>query len=368
MNKLVTCCFISMAILLSACTSNGKYSKDALFPSGDYMSVSHKKVKLSSIFPQHRLIPLETNDASLIGGRGNKVIKRDSCFYVESNNAILCFDNNGRFLRRMAHQGSGPGEYAEITDFDVVPSPKGGAELWISSVSGLQIYNAASGDFMRKMNMNKSIHQFRYVNENTVLIITSDDYIFHVCDMSGHIRKDFYEKDLANSTHKFNQFFTYQGKVAYQLGDTQTAIVYDPETDDCDLQPILQPQQNVLTPDISRDYYDKYGYLEQYERLGNSYTQLSTIRAMGNDAIFTWIAPERNYLLTVFSSSGYKTVPFSAIENDLIPTSTNLFLATIIACESDPASTWLFQIPAEFIQQEGVNKEDNFWLLEVSLR
>lgn len=367
MNKGITYCLIGIAILLSACTSNRKYAENALFPSGDYMLVSHEKVKLSSLFSQHRLIPLETNDSSLIGGRGNKIIKRDSCFYVESENAILCFNNQGKFLRRIAHQGSGPGEYAEIADFDVVPSPEGGQELWIASVSGLQVYNVISGDFLRKINVNNTIHQFRYVNENTLLTITSDDYIFHVCDLSGHIRKDFYEKDLANSTHKFNQFFSYQGKIAYQIGDTQTAIVYDPETDACDLQPILQPQENMLTPDISREYYDKYGYLEQYEQLGNTYTQLSTIRAIGHNAIFTWIAPERKYLLTTFNSSGYRTVPFSAIENDIIPTSSNLFLATIIACESDPASTWLFQIPAELIQQEGVSKEDNMWLLEIKL-
>ena len=159
MNKGITYCLIGIAILLSACTSNRKYAENALFPSGDYMLVSHEKVKLSSLFSQHRLIPLETNDSSLIGGRGNKIIKRDSCFYVESDNAILCLDNNGKFLRRIAHQGSGPGEYAEIADFDVIPSPEGGQELWIASVSGLQVYNVISGDFLRKINVNNTIHQ-----------------------------------------------------------------------------------------------------------------------------------------------------------------------------------------------------------------
>ena len=185
--------------------------------------------------------------------------------------------------------------------------------------------------------------------------------------MGPNNKKIVYLQYLANSAHKFNQFFTYQGKVAYQLGDTQTAIVYDPEVDDCFLQPILQPLENVLTPSISQDYYDRYGYLEQYDRLEESYTLLSTVRAVGNKGAFTWMAPNRDYLLTLLSSTGYQTFHFSSIENDIIHTKDNRFLATLICCEGDTDSVLLFQIPAEFIQEEGVNEEDNFWLLEVEL-
>lgn len=367
MNKVITCCLIGITVLLSACTSNEGCTEEPLFPLGDYMSVASEKVELSSIFPHYRLIPLETNDASLIGGRGNKIIKRDSCFYIQSENTILCFNQEGRFLHRIAHQGNGPGEYAEIADFDVVPSSGGELEVWISGASGWQIYDAQSGDFVRRIQTDSYIHQFHYVNDRTLLVITSDDCIFHICDLDGNIRKSFYEKDLANSAHKFNQFFTYQGKVAYQLGDTQTAIVYDPEADDCFLQPILQPLENVLTPSISQDYYDRYGYLEQYDRLEESYTLLSTVRAVGSKGAFTWMAPNRDYLLMLLSSTGYQTFHFSSIKNDIIHTKDNRFLATLICCEGDADSVLLFQIPAEFIQEEGVNEEDNFWLLEVGL-
>ena len=102
MNKVITCCLIGITVLLSACTSNEGCTEEPLFPLGDYMSVASEKVELSSIFPHYRLIPLETNDASLIGGRGNKIIKRDSCFYIQSENTILCFNQEGHFLHRIA--------------------------------------------------------------------------------------------------------------------------------------------------------------------------------------------------------------------------------------------------------------------------
>lgn len=353
------------AFVLFSCSEHVK-QPEAIFQHEGCMELQREAVKLSSVFPDCRLIPLETNDSSLIGGVGNKVVQRDSMFYVASENSVLCFDDDGSFVRRIDRRGEGPEDYVEIADFDVIVSADGRKELWISGVNGIKVYDVSSGDYVKSIPVGVYVHQFKYVDANTLLVISSDDRIFHVCDSTGAVRRSFMEKDLANSVHKYNQFFTWQNKVGYQLGDTQTAIVYDVQTDSCSLQPILPAADGVLTPEVSRAYYDKYGYEEQYPRLMKDYTLLSTVRMLDKGAAFVWMAPEKNYLLTLLSPSGCRTYPFSRIDNDVCATAGTRFLATLICCESDRKSVLLFQIPAESRSEDGLD-EDNFWLLEASL-
>ena len=96
------------------------------------------------------------------------------------------------------------------------------------------------------------------------------------------------------------------------------------------------------------------------------YTLLSTVRMLDKGAAFVWMAPEKNYLLTLLSPSGCRTYPFSRIDNDVCATAGTRFLATLICCESDRKSVLLFQIPAESRSEDGLD-EDNFWLFEASL-
>lgn len=359
MNKLVVL-YIGL-IFLFACSNEQQLGK-TVFEVTDDVKVHEGKVTLSALFPEWRLISLETNDSSLIGGRANKVVQRGSNYYIESQGAILCFGKDGDFIRRIDKKGNGPEDYVEISDFDVIKSESGKWELWISGVNGIKIYDISSGSYLRDIPTGKYVHQFKYVNAHTVLLITSEDKFFQICDLKGNIRKSFMDKDLANSVHKFHQFFNWEGNIAYQLGDTQTAIVYDPTSDRCFMQAILPAWKYALTPEISRRYYEKYGYMEQYKHLMDDYAVLSTIYPVNNKAVFSWIYPGMNYSLMIYSSSACSLFAFSDIVNDIFHSDNNLFLATLLCCDSDDSSTLLFQIPSE--GTSGL-EEDNFRLLEV---
>lgn len=354
-------------LVLFSCSQKQEIDKESMFPKGDYMSVENEEVKLSSLFSEYRLVSLETNDSCLISGYlRNKILKHDSIYYVLSSNTILCFDLDGHFVRRIAHVGSGPGEYSEIFDFDIISSLDVGKELWISTIGGILVYDAVAGDYIRSMKMNQFVSQFKYVNENTILTIAPEDTIFQVWDMNGNVRKKFMKKDLANSVQSQHQFFTYQGKIVYHYGGTQAGIVYDPDTDECSLQPILQPQANILTPDVNREYYDKYGDRKYYKELANEYITSSTVRILNDQGVFTWIAPGMKFVMTTYTSLGYQTFVYSdkaKVINDLLPTIDNQFLATLNYCGSD--DSFLFMIPAETIQKDGVKADDNPWLLDV---
>ncbi|OUN80019.1 hypothetical protein B5G04_10750 [Bacteroides sp. An51A] len=350
--------YYCLMLLAFASCSRSPQPMEALYPVQGYTDLSQEKVKLSSLFAEYRLIPLETNDSSLIGGRGNKVLQRDSSFYIESENTILSFDNDGHFISRFDKRGSGPEDYIDISDFDVVSSSEGKTELWLSGAGGIKVYDALSGAFIRGVLSGSYVHQFQYVNDSTLLFVDSGDEVFHVCDLTGKERFRYFKKDLANSIHKFNQFFFCRGKICYQLGNTLEAIVYDPDADACSLQPILPAEGNVLTPQVSRDYYDKYGYLEQDKKLMENYVMLSVVRTVRGGAVFEWIAPGMEYGLSFCSSDKCHTIPFSAIDNDICETDDNRFLATLTCCESDNDSVLLFQVP------DKGDGENNFSLLE----
>ena len=110
--------YYCLMLLAFASCSRSPQPMEALYPVQGYTDLSQEKVKLSSLFAEYRLIPLETNDSSLIGGRGNKVLQRDSSFYIESENTILSFDNDGHFISRFDKRGSGPEDYIDISDFE----------------------------------------------------------------------------------------------------------------------------------------------------------------------------------------------------------------------------------------------------------
>lgn len=69
-------------------------------------------------FSQMEVIPLETNDSSLINNM-TKIIHRNNHFYIldRETKRIVVFDDNGKFLEEINKLGIGPGEYSEIADF-----------------------------------------------------------------------------------------------------------------------------------------------------------------------------------------------------------------------------------------------------------
>ena len=82
---IISCCFVG-------CTQQDR-TTTSLFSMNDYNLLENQQtVKLSDIFKNYRTIALETNDSCLIGGRSNKIIKRNSTFYIQSQNSILRFD------------------------------------------------------------------------------------------------------------------------------------------------------------------------------------------------------------------------------------------------------------------------------------
>ena len=103
-----------------------------------------KHINLTEWFDSIQLIPLETNDQSLIATKNYASISEDSIYiYDQKMHCILVFDhNNGKFIKTTSHLiGQGPNEYISINDFDI-DERNGDILLLSSGVFTINRYNA----------------------------------------------------------------------------------------------------------------------------------------------------------------------------------------------------------------------------------
>lgn len=360
--KNLFCLNLFIALLLCSCNSNKSTMEEHPLLMMDNYNFSSAKSKLSEIFKTYKLVQLETNDSCLIGGRGNKIVKHNSIFYILSQNTILRFDKEGNYINKLAQTGSGPEDYVSIFDFDVLTLNETD-EIWLSTVGGIKIYDAKTCIFKRIIPINGFVNQFKYVNNSTLLVVCPEDTIFKVCNMDGSMRYKFLEKDVANSGHKFNQFFSFQNKFIYQLDDTQAGVVYDIDKDSIYCQNIIDAKDKLLTPKINQEYYDQFGYENQTVKVAENYIRISTIRTLDDKVFITQFYPDGDKTLTIYANGILEKYSYGAetkIENDIMQTKDLEFLSTIICSEGDDSI--IFMIPSDIIAG---NEEDNPCLLEV---
>lgn len=350
------------AFTIGSCSHVEKEKTNAVIPGLTNFQSENSTRKLSELFTDYKLVQLETNDSCLLNGNG-KIIKRDSIFYIQSANNVFEFGADGHFIRCLSRVGNAPHEYALLCDFDVLKT-NGSHEIWVSTLGGIKIYDAQTLDFKRGIPAEGYINQFKYVNDNTILLVTPGDFRFKVCDTHGNIRKEFMKKDLANGTFQIIQFEKYNGKVMYQLDYTQEGVIYDEKSDSLYIGYLFPPQEGLLTTTINRAYYEQYGFKEQYKKVTEKYTALVSLRVWQKNAALTMRHPDGEGTITLFDGDKAKTYRINknpSLQNDVMQTTSLGFLFTLACCESD--SGFLFMIGEERVSEK--EQEENPVLLDV---
>ncbi|WP_042343247.1 6-bladed beta-propeller, partial [Capnocytophaga canis] len=78
-----------------------------------------KHFEFGNLVSDVKIIPLETNNKSLIGGI-YKIITTEEYIYIMDKfkgRNIIIFDKSGKFIKRFSH-GQGPGELSRLYDID----------------------------------------------------------------------------------------------------------------------------------------------------------------------------------------------------------------------------------------------------------
>lgn len=161
-----TALMIFLVICIHSCRD--KESDNARLVTIDVAALFDERVEapLSAIGDLFKVVPLETNEESIISGNPSRVIFANGNYYVDSKKLIYRFSENGEFLNPIGKVGRGPGEYSSLGSYDV--SDCGSFVAVLSSRRAL-LYNI-EGDFIRS---------FPVDNKAREIAITSDAVVTH---------------------------------------------------------------------------------------------------------------------------------------------------------------------------------------------
>lgn len=107
---------IAFLIALTACENKHQLPKSPKIII-DFSKKETSENKLTALFNDVKIIPLETNEQCLLANIA-KVIEFKQYFYVFDNrfDNVFMFSKNGRFIKKIGYRGAGPGEYIDISD------------------------------------------------------------------------------------------------------------------------------------------------------------------------------------------------------------------------------------------------------------
>lgn len=220
---------IIISSVFYSCNSNSTYNserKGSIFVDPD----RNDQVLFSDLFSEIDILPLETLDGSLLTflmGEPDKVIKYEDKFYFldKSQDIIVIFDNNGKFINRISKRGHGPGEYISLSDFNI---NRFSHNLEILSPEGrcINVYDLNSYDFIKKIQLPIDmpvVHQFHHLSPSTyVLASYASDFkiFFYTIDDAKIVESDYRLPQWFNHGTTFtptsrNPFYVYNDSLHF---------------------------------------------------------------------------------------------------------------------------------------------------------
>jgi hypothetical protein len=173
------CGSIIISLVLFSC----EFKRNELNTPSNLLSISFdidkaKETSIEDLCNDIELIPLENNEnASLTGFHTIKIIPFNNDLYVldgQLKQEILIFNKQGKYLRKINKTGRGPGEYINISDFDINPKS---SNVEILQANGILYTYDLNGNFINTTQINSdSIRAFHYlasISEDIVVFYTS---------------------------------------------------------------------------------------------------------------------------------------------------------------------------------------------------
>jgi hypothetical protein len=137
-----------------------------------------RQVPLSDWISSVEIIPLETNEQSIVG-TCRHVEYRHQRFYIHDDrqHAVFVFDSTGKFLfNTLSNKGRGRGEYDSMTGFVIHPST-GNLEILDPFSRKINVYDR-DGNFIREITLPRdllSVRSFQALPDDLYLFYTPRD-------------------------------------------------------------------------------------------------------------------------------------------------------------------------------------------------
>ena len=163
LKKISYCCVFILSLLYS-CSSD---QKNLISNNIVKIEEKYELYNSSDIFAEVKLIPLETNDNSLLS-TVKKVVAENGKFYILDNMgySIFVFSIDGDYLYKIDKRGRGNGEYIEISDFSV--DSLGSISILSSENKSLFEYDSI-GLFTKQYKLPFHADAFENINNNIIV-------------------------------------------------------------------------------------------------------------------------------------------------------------------------------------------------------
>jgi hypothetical protein len=210
-----------------------------------------------------RVIRLETNDKSLIGGYIGKIKKNNHLYYISSDRKeLLIFDRDGTFRQKIGNVGNGPGEYSALSDYDIFEN----GDILILDINKLIMYNN-EGVYIKTIPLSINPFNLKITSAHTILLYSSNDnYMIHEIDLSGKTLSQKFKPSQSSRLGKNIAFVTCgDHKIICQIGRSNNCIFYDSGSHEFAAEKLLC-DNDIMTASKEENFIKNHGlnYLKNF--------------------------------------------------------------------------------------------------------
>lgn len=206
---------ILLAISLTHCSPVGDQERQGIKRISINVDDFNQSGNLSEFLEITELIPLETNQKCLIN-RINKVVTYESKIFVfdENSQRILLFNHDGTFIRQIGMPGKGPGEYLEISDFDI---DRVRNLVYVLDFQKIHTFSL-NGEFQKTTKTQFMAQKLLVLNSNEIIFNGAgrDDRIF-ITDSTFRINQSFFPYTLAHRITPYYSFSKFNENSIFHL-------------------------------------------------------------------------------------------------------------------------------------------------------
>lgn len=277
-------------------------------------------LSFSSLFESVDTIYLNNDSVESTVGSIDNVKFSEGLVFIQSNNELFVFNEDGSFKNKIGKKGRGPGEYLNLSKFDVLSSKKE-VSILDCNLNRVLVYSY-DGVFLRKFDFKDFIHDFA--------VLPNGNYLFMNPDFYGRdTRRGLWELDsLGNFV---NQYFTISDDYLHVSINTHYLVHISPEIIGC---------QGI--EDFDYIYHYKNGTLNPEYKFKTDIVVPNKIKKKGG----RWSNPNKEYTKTGYYES----------ERLLILTATNF--ETGVKIVYDKKSKTLFRLYSDYLQR--IKSADNY--------
>ncbi|EAZ80766.1 6-bladed beta-propeller [Algoriphagus machipongonensis] len=174
-----------------------------LRPINIYEKLPDPIVQIDSLFEFVDLVPFEVPESAFLSSITKlKLVGSEFLVFDKKQLKLMLFDKSGKFIRTYGSKGEGPGEYLDISDFEVFD---GKVYLMSRGNQALLVYDVDSGEFLEKIPIGifgdklASVGNGEfviYVNHNTA----NDHFNIYRIDSMGNILDSYFRFDPKKET------------------------------------------------------------------------------------------------------------------------------------------------------------------------